>query len=93
MAKENEVKARWRKHFVKVPEVIAEVEETDEKMKSSRTPGTDSITADLLKADTDTTVNVLYELFNTIWEKESVPEHWSIGLIVKLPKKGNLTSC
>lgn len=35
-------------------------------MKSSRAPGTDGITADLLKSDSDTTVAILHELFNTI---------------------------
>ena len=62
-------------------------------MKSGKAPGIDSITADLLRVDTDTTVNVLYELFNKIWEEESIPEDWSRGLIIKLPKKGDLTSC
>ena len=40
-----------------------------------------------------TTVNVLHELFNKIWEEESVPEDLSRGLIIKLPKKGDLTCC
>jgi len=62
-------------------------------MKSGKAPGIDNLTADLLRADTDTTVNVLDDLFNTIWEEERVPEDWCGGLIVKLPKKGDLTTC
>ena len=62
-------------------------------MESRKAPGIDSITADLPRVDTDTTVNVLHELFTKIWEEESVPEDWSRGLIIKLPKKGDLTSC
>ena len=62
-------------------------------MKSGKAPGIDSITADLLRVDTDTTVQVLHELFNKIWEEESVPEDWFRGLIIKLPKQGDLTSC
>ena len=62
-------------------------------MKSGKAPGIDSITADLLRVDIDTTVSVLYELFNKIWEEESIAEDWSRGLIIKLPKKGDLTSC
>ena len=61
-------------------------------MKSGKAPSIDSITADFLRVDTDTTVQVLHELFNKIWEEESVPEDWLRGLIVKLPKKGDLTS-
>jgi len=51
-------------------------------MKSAKTPGIDSITADPLKADTDITVNRLHG-----------PEDWSKGRIVKLPKNEDLTSC
>ena len=62
-------------------------------MKSGKAPGIDSIMADLLRVDTDTTVNVLHELFNKTWEEESVPEDWSRGRIINLPKKGDLMSC
>ena len=62
-------------------------------MKSGKVPGIESITADLLKVDTDTTVNILHGLFNTIWKEEIVPEDWSRGLIIKLQKKGDLASC
>jgi len=43
--------------------------------------------------DTVITVRVLHELFNKIWGKVSVPEDWLRGVIIKLPKKGDLTSC
>ena len=62
-------------------------------MKSGKAPGYDSITADLLRVDTDTTVQVLHELFNKMWQEESIPENWLRGLIIKLPKKGDLMSC
>ena len=61
-------------------------------MKSGKPSGIDSITADLLRVDTDTTIKVLHELFNKIWEDESAPEDWLRGLN-ELPKKGDLTSC
>ena len=118
LTKKDEVKDRWREHFAEVlnrpvPEITAEVEETNEvndrintgaiskdeirsalgDMKSGEAPGIDNLTTDLLRADTDTTVNVLGYSFNTTWEEERVPEDWCRGLIVKLPKKGGLTTC
>ena len=83
-----------------VPEVIAQLEETDEMndsintaaitkddirsslwdMESGKALGTDSITADLLKADSDTTVNVMQQLFNTI---SFFFVLYSIGLLVE----------
>ena len=46
-----------------------------------------------MKADIETTVVVLYELLLKIWESERVPNDWRCGLIIRLPKKGNLMEC
>ena len=46
-----------------------------------------------MNVDKDVTTEVLYELFTRIWEKEELPEDWSKRLIVKLPKRGDLTEC
>lgn len=76
-----------------IGDVTKEIKGALRDMKNGKAPGIDSITSDLLKADTNTTVNTLHGLVNTIWEEECVPEDWSKGLIVKVPKKGDLTSC
>ena len=62
-------------------------------MKNGKAAGMDSITTELLKADIETTACLLEDLFRTVWETEEIPEDWNCGLIVKLPKKGNLTDC
>ena len=36
---------------------------------------------------------VLLDLCNQIWSKEQVPEGWKKGLLIKLPKKGDLSHC
>ena len=46
-----------------------------------------------LKADIETAVQMLYSLFSKIWEKEEVPAQWKEGIIIKLPKKGDLRDC
>ena len=55
--------------------------------------GTDVIHGEMLKADLTTSTEVLTELFRNIWDKETIPDDWNEGLIVKLPKKGNLQNC
>ena len=62
-------------------------------MKNGKAAGCDDIPVEILKADVTTTTDVLYQLFNKIWEKEEIPEEWRSGLLVKLPKKGDLTRC
>nr|KAG5688148.1 hypothetical protein BaRGS_028441 [Batillaria attramentaria] len=38
-------------------------------------------------------VNMLHSLFSKIWEKEEVPAQWKEGIVIKLPKKGDLRDC
>lgn len=71
----------------------AEVRQALRKTKSGRTPGTDGIPAELYKADSDVAVKELTRLFNRIWHEEKVPDQWKKGLIVKIPKRGDLKEC
>ena len=34
-----------------------------------------------------------HDIFLSIWDTERVPDDWKKGIIIKLPKKGDLTSC
>ncbi len=47
----------------------------------------------MLKADILTSTRVLTDLFQDIWNSDTIPEDWSKGLIVKVAKKGNIKSC
>jgi len=38
-------------------------------------------------------MDVLHYVLHKAWEQEQIPEDWQRGLIVKLPKKGDLTEC
>ena len=62
-------------------------------MKSGKTPGEDKMTAEMLKGGGKEICNVLCQIFSNIWENEEAPEEWKSGLIVKLPKRGDLTTC
>ena len=62
-------------------------------LKSRRAEGPDEIPAEAIKADIETTVNMLYSLFSKICEKEEVPAQWKEGIIIKLPRKGGLRDC
>jgi len=35
---------------------------------------------------------MLYPLLEKIWKEEKIPEEWE-GLIIKIPKKGDLANC
>jgi hypothetical protein len=60
-----------------VPEPNAtEIDLAIEKLKSNKPPGTDKISAELIKADLRTTRNVIHKLIVAIWNKEELPEEW-----------------
>ena len=63
------------------------------KMKNSKAAGPDGIPAEALKTDVETTADMLLPLFAKIWEQEEIPTDWKDGHIIKLPKKGDLSSC
>ena len=61
--------------------------------KNGKAAGPDGVPAEALKVDMSTSLDILYRLFVRIWEEESIPEEWQKGIIVKVPKKGDLGYC
>ena len=75
------------------PPTKAEVSKAIMFLKSGKAAGPDGIPAEALKADIQTSTDMLWPLINKIWEQEKVPKDWKKGHLVKLPKKGDLSSC
>ncbi|KAJ8356898.1 hypothetical protein SKAU_G00196920 [Synaphobranchus kaupii] len=74
------------------PPTETEVRSAIQITKDGKAAGSDSIHAEMLKADLNTSVKVLTDLFRNIWDKNVIPVDWE-GLIAKIPKKGNLQNC
>ena len=62
-------------------------------LNNGKAEGPDGIPAEILKADINTSADMLEILLKRIWEEEDVPLEWKEGHIVKIPKKGNLDMC
>ena len=61
-------------------------------MKNDKLAGPDSIPAEALKTGIETSVELLYPIFKKMWEEIQVPSEWKEGYLIKLPKKGDLSS-
>ena len=72
---------------------IEEIVNATNLLKDHKAAGIDGIPAEFLKADTNITGRLLLPLFQKVWEEEVYPTEWKEGVIVKIPKKGNLTNC
>ena len=70
-----------------------EIRNAIKQLKNGKPSGIDSITAELLKADIELATDKVKQLTDKIWEEERIPTKWKQGLIIKLPKKGNLKQC
>ena len=70
-----------------VPEPRAfEVELVTEKLKTQKSPGTDQIPAEVIKAGGRTIRPEIHELINSIWNKEELPVKWKESNILPIYK-------
>ena len=70
-----------------------EIKNAIKKLKNGKAAGCDNIPPEAIKAGEDTSEEVLLDLCNRIWSEEKMPEVWKKGLLIKLPKKGDLSYC
>jgi len=70
-----------------------EIKNAIKKLKNWKVAGRDNIPPEAIKAGGDMSEEVLLDLCNRKWSEEKIPEEWQKGLIIKLPKKGDLSYC
>ena len=75
------------------PIETTEIKNAIQSLANNKAGGEDEITPEMLKAMDETNLGTLKILFNKVWEEEKVPEQWRNGIIVKIPKKGDLSDC
>uniref|UniRef100_A0A914VPX7 Reverse transcriptase domain-containing protein n=1 Tax=Plectus sambesii TaxID=2011161 RepID=A0A914VPX7_9BILA len=62
-------------------------------LKNGKVAGLDEVAPEMLKYGGPDTINALTNLINVCWDKLTVPEDWRRGVIIRLPKKGDLSKC
>ncbi len=63
------------------------------KLKNFKSPGVDGISNEQLKYGSTGMIDSLVALFGKVWASESVPDDWSKGIIITVPKKGDTSHC
>ena len=69
-----------------------EVRTTIKQLKNGKAPGVDNIKLELLKY-ANAAVPHLTNMCNMVWHQEEIPADSKNGIIIPLPKKGDLTEC
>jgi hypothetical protein len=76
-----------------VPEPsLVEVETAIGKLKSYKSPGTDQIPAELIKAGGETLNSEIHKLIRYIWNEEELPQQWKESIIIQIHKKDDKTT-
>ena len=70
----------------------AEVKKAVFKLKRNKSPGYDLLPPELFLDSFDLIGDMLCKLFNFIFSNNLYPDSWTKGLIVPVPKKGDLTN-
>jgi hypothetical protein len=78
--------------FMPEPSLV-EVEIAIGKLKRYKSPGTDQIPAELIKAGGETLYSEIHKLICSIWNKEDLPQQWKESIIVPIYKKGDKSDC
>jgi len=60
-------------------------------LKSNKASGLDILPPELFKTYPHTIANILEPLLNNVWSSGQIPNEWKQGLIIKLPKKCDLS--
>ena len=70
-----------------------EIHRAIKQLKKGKAAGPDRIPSEALKADATTSTEMLHKLFKKIWEEEHIPLEWKECKLIKLPEKGDFSSC
>lgn len=72
---------------------MKEIKTAIKHLKLNKASGPDNLPAEFFRTYPNTIANILEPLLKTVWESGRIPNDWKHGLIIKLPKKGDLTEC
>jgi hypothetical protein len=72
---------------------LFEVEVAIGKLKSYKTPGTDQIPTEMMKAVGEKICSGIHNLICSIWNKEKLSQQWKESIIVPIYKKDDKTDC
>jgi hypothetical protein len=77
-----------------VPEpTLVKVEIAIGKLRSYKSPGTDQILAELIKAGGEMLYLEIHRLICCIWSKEELPQQWKESIILPIHKKDDKNDC
>lgn len=87
---------------VQVPHIInelepnilkSEVEEAITHLKLNKTPGTDGVSAEMIKLIGEEGVKIVHNICNKVWQSRQWPKDWTNSAFIPIHKKGSTQKC
>jgi len=75
------------------PPTKIEIQLALSQLENGKAAGLDNINREVLNVDPEITAEMLYPLLEKIWKEEKISEDREQGLIIKIPKRGDLSYC
>uniref|UniRef100_A0A8D9EGY4 Craniofacial development protein 2 n=1 Tax=Cacopsylla melanoneura TaxID=428564 RepID=A0A8D9EGY4_9HEMI len=72
---------------------IDEVRNAIKRMRNNRAPGEDDVVAELIKYGGYAVENTIHDIIKEVWENETMPDSWNVGVICPIHKKGDKEKC
>ena len=76
-----------------LPPSIEETQKAIRRLKNNKPPGTDGIAAELVKNGGARLENEIHQIVTEVWDSESMPCDWNLGIIYPVYKKGDRLDC
>jgi hypothetical protein len=70
-----------------------EVETATAKLKEYKLPSSGQILAKLIQTGDITSLSVIHKLFNSMWNKDELPNQWRDSIILPIHKNGDKAVC
>jgi hypothetical protein len=56
-------------------------------LKKYKSPSSDRIPAKLIQAGAEILLSAIHKLIDSVWNKEELPDHWKMSIIVLIEKR------
>ena len=75
------------------PTLQDEVHRAIQKLKNNKSPGSDAVPGEAIKAGGEYLEQELYQIIKMAWEIEEIPKEWTKSIIATIAKKGDQKEC
>lgn len=82
-----------RRDISTAPPSVSEIKLCIEKLKNGKSAGPDDIPAELIKYGAPILAERLAPIINKVWTSNQIPNEWKEGVVITIPKKGDLSDC